>query len=156
MAVKGSSLYNQDKHIQALCEHVTLGKSLSNYCKKKNTPAVSTMLTWMINNPTYAEQYAHAREARADARADKIDDIVQQVLDKKIDPNAARVAIDAIKWQAGKEKPKRYGDKQTLDVNDITRQDESDLRSEFARLFSTAKSSNDNERARKTERATEN
>ena len=28
-----------------------------------------------------------------------------------IDPNAARVAIDAYKWSAGKRKPKKYGEK---------------------------------------------
>ncbi len=32
-------------------------------------------------------------------------------MDGKLDPNAARVAIDAYKWAAGKRKPKVYGDK---------------------------------------------
>ena len=49
-----------------------------------------------------------------------------------LDPNAARVAIDAYKWSAGKRRPRRYGEKleventgtvqvtHTLDVSNLT------------------------------------
>lgn len=33
------------------------------------------------------------------------------MVEGKIDPQTARVAIDAEKWQMGKEQPKRYSDK---------------------------------------------
>lgn len=52
----------------------------------------------------------------ADADADKIADVAQSVIDGGLDPNAARVAIDAYKWSAGKRRPKRYGDNQRLEV----------------------------------------
>jgi len=47
----------------------------------------------------------------ADADADKIADVAKRVEDGLLDPNAARVAIDAYKWSAGKRRPKRYGEK---------------------------------------------
>lgn len=62
-------------------------------------------------------QYARAREASADADADDIGDIGKRTLSGEYDPQAARVAIDALKWAAGKKKPKVYGDKLDLSGN---------------------------------------
>jgi hypothetical protein len=68
----------------------------------------------------------------ADADADKIADVAQSVIEGGLDPNAARVAIDAYKWSAGKRRPRRYGEKleventgtvqvtHTLDVSNLT------------------------------------
>jgi transposase len=58
--------------------------------------------------------YAQAREDQADLSVDEIKDIARKVLSGEIDPQAARVAIDALKWEAGKRKPKVYGDKLEL------------------------------------------
>jgi hypothetical protein len=58
-----------------------------------------------------AENYARAREIRADARFEAIDEIVEAVRAGTLDANSARVMIDTIKWQCGKERPKRYSDK---------------------------------------------
>ena len=74
-------------------------------------PAQSDVYKWLIETPKFSEMYARARETRADSRADRIDEIVGMVVSGELDPNAARVAIDAEKWLAGKEQPKRYGDK---------------------------------------------
>ncbi len=54
------------------------------------------------------EQYARAREAQGDIYADRV---VDTAMDPTIDPAVARVRIDALKWAAGKRKPKVYGDK---------------------------------------------
>ena len=55
--------------------------------------------------------YARAREARADLRSERIDGYVADMIAGKLAPDAARVAIQAEQWQAGKEQPRRYGDK---------------------------------------------
>ena len=55
--------------------------------------------------------YARAREARADLRSERIDGYVTDMIAGKLAPDAARVAIQAEQWQAGKEQPRRYGDK---------------------------------------------
>jgi len=76
--------------------------------------------------------YARACEDMADNDADKISDVADQVLQGLVDPQAARVAIDAYKWSAGKRRPRKYGDKvditqtttmavtHTLDVSTLT------------------------------------
>ena len=58
-----------------------------------------------------------AREMQGDADADEIKHLMRRVVDPKmpddlkLDANAARVAIDALKWSAGKRAPRKYGDK---------------------------------------------
>lgn len=79
-------------------------------------PSYSTVMRWVRELPEFADQYARAREDMADNDADKIADVAQAVVDGNIDPAAARVAIDAYKWSAGKRRPKRYGENQRLEV----------------------------------------
>jgi hypothetical protein len=57
---------------------------------------------------TLQEQYTRARESRADARFEAIDAVLGALKQGQIDPAAARVMIDAIKWQCAHEKPARY------------------------------------------------
>lgn len=112
------TVWTEEKKMQAterICCLIIEGKSLRKACRGDDLPAVSTFMKWTLEDGAIAEQYARAREARADARSDEIDDIVDRVSNGKLDPNSARVMIDAHKWQAGKENSKRYGDK--IDVN---------------------------------------
>jgi hypothetical protein len=70
-----------------------------------------TLSKWLRENDDLAKQYAHAREAQGDIYADRV---VDTAMDATIDPAVARVRIDALKWAAGKRKPKVYGDKVQL------------------------------------------
>jgi hypothetical protein len=58
-------------------------------------------------------QYARAREDQADSYADKITDLAEWAVtaDDRTQVEGVKVAIDALKWAAGKRKPKVYGDK---------------------------------------------
>ncbi len=78
----------------------------------------STIRRWLargsddIADPEFEEfctRYARAREAQADALADEIMDEARAATEKNA--NAKRVLIDALKWRAGKLKPKVYGNK---------------------------------------------
>jgi len=55
--------------------------------------------------------YARAVIDRADARQDRIDEIVRRIETGELRPDAGRVIIDAEKWQMAKEKPRVYGDR---------------------------------------------
>ena len=95
----------------AICAEVAEGSNLSRICAQDGRPARDTVYKWLQAHPAFADQYAHAREDRADHRFDRIDDVIVDMRAGTIDSNQARVEIDVIKWQAGKEKPKVYGDK---------------------------------------------
>lgn len=88
------------------------GNSLVSILKEdEELPSYTTVMKWLRQNPEFAANYARAREDQADHDADKIGDIAERVVKGEVDPNAARVAIDAYKWAAGKRKPKVYGEK---------------------------------------------
>lgn len=86
------------------------GKSVRSYCRANPIYKPSTICLWLTQDADFAEQYARAGEIRGDAKFEAIDDILEDLKAGKIDAQTARVLIDAVKWQAGKLKPKKYGD----------------------------------------------
>jgi len=122
--------------MQIICGFIASGENLRRICQREDMPNPDTVYNWLRKYPEFADNYARAREARADARADRIDEISQKALSGEYKADAARVAIDAEKWQAGKENPKRYGDKLTLDGElKVSKMDDEELRVKLALLL---------------------
>jgi hypothetical protein len=84
---------------------------------REQGPSNAEFYRWLAENPTFRENYARAREAQADVDADTIADVRAQMLRFEITPEQARVAIDSLKWSAGKRKPKVYGDRVQVDAD---------------------------------------
>lgn len=99
-----------------ICERIADGDSLRLICEDEEFPNRRTVFRWLAasEHVEFRRQYALAREASADADDDDIRDMAGRVERGTLDPQAARVAIDAKKWSAGKRKPKVYGDKVAL------------------------------------------
>lgn len=108
-----------------ICDRLTEGQSLRKITLSDDMPAASTIYKWLANNPTFAEQYAHARDAQADTLADEIldiaDDGTNDWMERDDGPEyngdavaRSRLRVDARKWIAAKLKPKKYGDKTLL------------------------------------------
>ena len=100
-----------------VCELIANGSNLFRIGEDNSNglPGRTRLYEWRREIAEFENIYVRAREARADARADKIDETVQKVEDGELEPNAARVIIDAHKWQAGKEKPHVYNDKTIIE-----------------------------------------
>lgn len=77
----------------------------------------STPLRWLREDETgeLRNQYARAREDQGDLSADDIKEISRKVQSGELTPEQGRVAILAAQWDAGKRKPKVYGDKQQIE-----------------------------------------
>lgn len=104
--------------VDEICKRIAAGESLVGICRSANMPDASTIRRWLAKGdvfdaePHYADfrtRYARAREDQADSLADEILDEARAVTEKNA--NAKRVLIDALKWRAGKLKPKVYGNK---------------------------------------------
>ena len=104
-----------DDVAEEICALLIEGRSLAEICRMDGMPKYRAVFYRLLKDESFANDYTRAREAQADADADSIGDIAQRVLIGDLDPTAARVAIDALKWTAGKRKPKVYGDKLELD-----------------------------------------
>lgn len=109
------SLYS-DELADVICERV-LTRPLHQVCKDDDMPHEHTIYGWIAKHPDFLEKYTRARQFRAYSRAESIDQIADDVRRGILDAQQARVLIDAIKWQSGKENPKVFGDKLELSGN---------------------------------------
>lgn len=96
---------------EKVCEYIALGYSVQKVSKQEGMPAPSTIFSWLSKHESFVEKYARARKERTNARFERIDQVVQDLRDGTIDHKVARVELDAIKWQLGKEAPAKYGDR---------------------------------------------
>jgi acyl-CoA reductase-like NAD-dependent aldehyde dehydrogenase len=106
-------------------ERISAGESLRQVAANLGLSSETRIREWAESSPENAAQYARAMEFRADVHADKIESVAAELLDgTRTDAQAARTAIDALKWTASKLRPKRYGDRQAVE---LTGKDGADL-----------------------------
>lgn len=112
---------------ERVCVRIAEGRSIRAACDLDGLPNWRTFMRWLASEDepkpegdltpgpfaALRQQYARAREIRADSRFEGVDAILTAVALGQLKPEAGRVMIDAIKWQAGKEN-KRYADSVTL------------------------------------------
>lgn len=101
---------------QIICDKLANGASLRAICREDGFPSIDSVNRWLRANQDFREQYARAREDQADGYFDEIIEIADKVADGVLLSDAARVQIDARKWVAGKLRPKKYGDKTTVET----------------------------------------
>ena len=111
-----------------ICSELATGKSLRTICKGEDMPATGTVYRWLIENKAFQDQYTHAREEQADTIFDEMLDIADDGVNdyqetaegKKLNSEAiqrSRLRIDARKWVLGKLRPKKYGDKSSVEIS---------------------------------------
>lgn len=107
----------------AICAELAQGKSLRTVCADPDMPAISTVFLWFPKHKGFSEQYAHAKEASADAMHEELSDLGDQAISLALANtgpvsnavvNAVKLKADNLKWSMSKMKPKRYGEKLDL------------------------------------------
>lgn len=111
-----------------ILERISDGQSLRSICVLDHMPARSTVFKWLSENVSFSDQYAHARDAQADAL---FEDMLQIADDSSSDVKVigedgnerevcntefvqrSRLRVDTRKWMASKLAPKKYGEKVT-------------------------------------------
>ena len=102
-----------------VCDYIADGGSMREWCKaEENRPAPSTIVKWSELGDSQREQYVRAQQRRAEKWAEEIVEIADDA--PKDDVNKARLQVDARKWIASKLLPKKYGDRQTIALEDFT------------------------------------
>ena len=124
-----------------ICEGIADGKSLRSLCEGDDMPAKSSVFKWLSLHKEFADQYARAREAQADALFDDIltiaddgrnDSYTDEDGNERTNQDViarSRLRVDARKWMAGKLRPKVYGEKiQTEHSGEMTVRSATDLK----------------------------
>lgn len=102
-----------------ICERLASGESLRSICADKSMPVISTVLLWVVNDRDgFSEHYARAREAQAHHHVDEMLDMRHGILDGSIEPQAARVVSDMIKWSAERMSRKAFAAKRPDEADD--------------------------------------
>ena len=94
-------------------EKISEGKSLAS-CLREIPCSFGKFYDGLDNNSKLSERYARARRHQSEASQSRIVQIIEDVLASRVDPQAARVAIDALKWNAAKLHPAIYAEKTSL------------------------------------------
>ncbi|MGL5735469.1 MAG: hypothetical protein ACRCYS_11435 [Beijerinckiaceae bacterium] len=131
---KGAKLGRPCNYTQAIadevCERIALGETLIAICEDDWMPHLATVYRWMQREDRndFREAYARARELQADTYFDRVQEVARTPMEGSVvtvGPDGIterredmlghrRLMVDALKWQAGKLRPKKYGDKLDL------------------------------------------
>ena len=119
------------------------GDSLRKCCRDINVD-LKDAHTWIMdkNHPERQIAYDLAYTLNGDTKADQIDDTAQLLLNEGEKMNSAQVqayrtAIDAFKWSAAIRNRKKYGDKQTVEIEQA--QDPRDAKKQLESLIKEIK-----------------
>lgn len=126
MAERGRPTKFTQKLADEICGRIVSGESLRRICESDDMPSPSSVFKWLRENDVFSKQYARACEERSEAQIEELLELGDTALKeaKRADPKAAgaivqavRLKADNIKWNASKMKPKKYGEKQEVDLN---------------------------------------
>ena len=101
--------YNE-KLRDEICHRLALGESLRSICRDKSMPTLSTVMLWVVQDrENFSVHYARARDAQAITHVDEMLDYRHGLLSGEIEPQAAKVAADIIKWTSERMARRRFG-----------------------------------------------
>lgn len=104
-----------------ICTRLAQGESLRSICSDAHMPEKATVLHWVVQNRTiegtersFFDQYHTSREAAGYSHADEALDLRNEVRSGSLEPNAAKVILDALKWGAERMAPKKHSQRQEV------------------------------------------
>ena len=101
--------------MQKCFEDIASGMSIKKACDKQGV-SNKTFYDKLDECPELKNDYARCKERRGEAFSDSIEEDLDKLSRREIDPATARVLIDTKKWFASKFYPKMYGEKQSVEV----------------------------------------
>lgn len=104
--------------IEAICKWVSEGESLNSFCKKFQL-VYGTAENWIEEDAERVTNYARARERRADVVFESLDEVSEAAVsaENAVVVAGLRLKSDNIKWKLARMNAKKYGDRQTIDLN---------------------------------------
>ena len=127
MSAGRPSMYTEEL-VNTFIERLSSGESVRTICKSDEMPEKQTILRWLSSKPEFCAQYEKAKQLAAEALAEDIFDIADdnafdytEGADGQLRVNndaiqRARLRVDVRKWYLSKIMPKKYGEKQQVEV----------------------------------------
>lgn len=96
---------------ESICQKLMTGKPLTQICKDKDYPSLSTIYKWMSQNKEFAASIANARKQGCQTYLDNMIEELEHADNKNI--MVVREKLHHYRWLASKLLP-MYGDKQEI------------------------------------------
>ena len=109
-----------DELANEICDRVSNGESIGDICKESYMPERPVVWRWRYENKTFSDMYDIAMKNKADFKCDQTDEYIKKLESGLIEPAAANVIINTLKWQAAKFYPRFYSDKQIVESKNET------------------------------------
>lgn len=142
--------------VDAICERLADGESLRSICRDPLMPCKASVFNKLVKDKEFLLRYNLAREAQADSLVDDMLGIADDATnDYAVDPETglkrvdkdhitrSRLRVDTRKWIAAKMKPKKYGDRQTIELDDITPKTPEQVEARLSQLLGIAQGFDD-------------
>ena len=106
--------------ITRVTDQIATGRSLPKICKQDGIPCIGTLFKWLSEGEEedgrplckrFVSEYTRAREQQADYFFEEVSETREKVETGVYEAHQARIIFDILRWQAGKLKPSRYGEK---------------------------------------------
>ena len=106
--------------IKTITGYMATGKSLPTICKLNGVPSIGTLFNWLGEGEEeggrpecrrFLKEYIRAREQQADYFFEEVSETRGKVETGIYEAHQARIIFDILRWQAGKLKPSKYGEK---------------------------------------------
>lgn len=116
-----------------VCDRIaTTNLSVNKLCKMDDMPSSKVFWQWMFREPDFKHKYLIAKEAQQHLIMEELDDIYKNDIGTYVDaqgnvridaPSATLIAkkIEHKRWYAARLASKNYGDKQTIETVDKTK-----------------------------------
>jgi Bacteriophage Sf6, terminase small subunit-like len=128
-----------------LLVRVAEGESVFTVCQDDHMPARSSLYKWMREDTQFLQEYEAALRQRADKYVEMIAELSAHMQQRAAmgasneEVTALKAHINSLQWIAARLDPKKYGDKQQLDIDQKITMDEKQLDIRLAALIAKAK-----------------
>jgi hypothetical protein len=110
---------------EIICQRLAEGESLVAICRDVEMPSQRTVYLWLAQDEEFRKRYDEARTYQAETYFDQVAEIAKTPMIGEKSVTKAdgsveimrgdmiehrRLQVDALKWMAGKLRPKKYGD----------------------------------------------
>lgn len=110
-----------------ICRRLSEGETLRAICRDEGMPPWRSVYDWIAQDEGFAARFARAREVGADAIAEETLDILDEPPERTNTEHGDKVDSGYVAWQKNRAEqrlkllakwfPKRYGDRQEIDLN---------------------------------------
>ena len=110
-----------------ICRRLSEGETLRAICRDEGMPPWRSVYDWIAQDEGFAARFARAREVGADAIAEETLDILDEPPERTNNEHGDKVDSGYVAWQKNRAEqrlkllakwfPKKYGDKQEIDLN---------------------------------------